>query len=714
MIRTSMPIKAGIVGTGYIASFHARAITSRDNVTLEGVCDSNLEAARRFATNWGEPAVFESLDQMLSGTQLDVVHVLAPPDQHHDLALRALSSGVHVLLEKPICISSEETNNLLTVCQANGLKVGVNHNFLFARSYGRLREIIHSGLFGPIKYIGLNYFYELPQIRLGPFDSWMLRAPGNAILEIGPHLVSALLDLIGEPKSLTAVADRELILPNGAKMFRRWRIRGDLDRTAVDININLEPGFGQRTIYVHGQYGSALVDFDANTCTIDRRTTLSFDLDRFVRSRSQARQILSQARRTLGDYLLSTLKLRRVSTPYQATFNDSIDSFYASVSANEPLDTRIDAKMGRNVIAWCERIVSAAGAREANPPRIARRNVPSVMPTVLVFGGSGFIGRELIRQLLAAKYAVRAVIHRSSSSLENLESDHLEIVKGDIASQPDLKRFMRGINYVFHLARAHALTWGDYLKNDVKPTRLIAEACLEAGVKRLIYTGTIASYYTGAGAGTITEQTPLDPKIARRDNYSRAKAEAEALLMEMHRTRQLPVIIFRPGIVIGPHGTPFHWGIGMWVAESLCQVWGEGTNKLPFVLVQDVASALIQSMLVPNIEGRAYNLVDLPLLSARDYLEELQRQAGIRLDIRYGSILHFYCSDALKWMVKVLVRHPDRGRVPSYRDWESRTQKAIFDCSRARTELIWRPASDRQRLIEEGLGDSLRTWEAYQ
>ena len=247
-------------------------------------------------------------------------------------------------------------------------------------------------------------------------------------------------------------------------------------------------------------------------------------------------------------------------------------------------------------------------------------------------------------------------------------------------------------------------------RRDVEPTRLIAEACLEAGVKRLIYTGTIASYYTGKSAGTITEQTPLDRAIARRDYYSRAKAAAESILMEMHRTKHLPVVIFRPGIVIGQYGTPFHWGVGMWTDESLCEVWGDGKNQLPFVLVRDVAAALIRGIQVPEIEGRSYNLVDLPLLTARDYLEELQRRTAAIIDVRYRPISQFYLTDLSKWLVKVLVRHPDRGRVPELSRLGVAYSRAIFDCSRARSELSWAPVSDRRRLIDEGIGGALQPW----
>ena len=393
--------------------------------------------------------------------------------------------------------------------------------------------------------------------------------------------------LLANPRSLSVSADREVTLPGGAQVYRRWRMHATVGRAAVDININLGPGFGQRTISVRGHNGSAVVDFDANTCLVDRRTALSFDLDRYSRSRSLARQIRSQARATLADYLLSTIRLRQRGGPYQATFFDSVRSFYASLVTNGALNSRIDGGTGRNVIEWCDRIIQAAGVPAVNPSHPPRPRAIVSQPTVLVFGGTGFIGRELIRQLLAANYYVRAVIHRSGSVLEEIDSDHLEIVRGDMGSKMDLKRLITGIEFVFHLARAHVQTWEDYLHHDVEPTRLIAEACLKSGVRQLIYPGTIASYYTGAHAGTITEQTPLDRAIARRDYYSRAKAAAESILMEMYRTKQLPVVIFRPGIVNLANMAPRSIGESGGGFPKACARYGvmAGISFLSYLLV---------------------------------------------------------------------------------------------------------------------------------
>ena len=253
----------------------------------------------------------------------------------------------------------------------------------------------------------------------------------------------------------------------------------------------------------------------------------------------------------------------------------------------------------------------------------------------------------------------------------------VEVRRGDLASDHDLSNALAGIDRVFHLARAQVKTWSDYQSAEIAVTRRIAELALAAKVKRFIYTGTIDSYYAGASAGTITEATPLDPRLASRNLYARAKGASEEILLRMHRGQGLPLVIVRPGIVIGRGGSPFHWGVGMWWYNTICQIWGGGNNKLPLVLVRDVVKGLIAASETPSIEGDSFNLVGDPCLSAREYLAELDRYGGFHLDRRPTAIWKFYFTDLFKWSAKVLVRHPDR-RLPSYRDWESRRQCASF------------------------------------
>ena len=110
-----------------------------------------------------------------------------------------------------------------------------------------------------------------------------------------------------------------------------------------------------------------------------------------------------------------------------------------------------------------------------------------------------------------------------------------------------------------------------------------------------------------------------------------------------------------------------------------------------------------------GIEGRAYNLVGDPLLTAQEYLDALDRAGGIRIQRHATPISRFYFQDMMKWVVKVAVRHPER-RMPSYRDWESRTGRAVFDCSAAKKDLDWKPVADRAELIRLGIEEPVKEY----
>lgn len=701
-------LRTAIVGTGYIADFHARGIANAEGVRLVAVCDPNAIVAGAFAAQWGVPA-YPSLEAMLAEQALDAVHVLTPPNTHHALAKVALANGAHVFMEKPMCVSAEECADILAIAANAGLSVGVNHSLLFEGGLAKLRVHVHAGDLGPIDHVTINLFNELAFVRFGPFTNWMLREPQNALLEMGPHAISALIDLVGIPDELEVSADRDVIIPGGARVYRRWRIHARSGRTSADVNIELGPGFQQRTIAVRGLTGTALADLDANTCVIDRKTPAGPDFDRRKRSRLQAAQMRDQADSTLKDYILGKAKLSTRGAPFINSIQDSVGTFYDGLRRQAALDHRISGAFGQAVIETCERVAAKANLKSgvARPKVVA---AAGLKPGVLVLGGTGFIGRELIRQLLDKGYAVRAAARGSSLPLEELGSDRLELMRADMGSSDDVARMLEGIDHVFHLATTDAKNWPQFQEREIEPARALARACLERGVKRLIYTGTIDSYYAGGRAGTITEQTPLDRHIDRRNTYARAKAAVEGVLAEMHRKEGLPLVIARPGIVIGKGGNPFHWGVGKWASESLVQTWGEGNNLLPLVLVDDVASGLVLAMETPGIEGRSYNLIDAPLMSARDYIAAVERLAGYRIETLTTPIWKYFLGDFVKWPIKRLVGHPDGARVPSYHDWESRTQKALFDCMRTREELGWAPISDAEKMLTLGVGGSLAAW----
>ncbi|MDB5322974.1 MAG: hypothetical protein JWN40_4605 [Phycisphaerales bacterium] len=694
------PWRVGLLGAGYIAEWHAKAIRAAAGLSLVAICDRVKTRADALAAAQHIPHVFESLADMLASNTIDAVHVLLPPEHHYQAASEILAAGVHAFLEKPMCLEAGECEALVGLALQKNLRLGVSHNFLFAESYQKLRADVRRGVLGRLDHVTINWHRELPQITAGPFDSWLLRDPRNVMLEIGPHVAAHLLDLVGEPDELDVRTSNPVRLANGQDFFRRWQIRAYCGQTAIDVNLSFIPGFDGQTIDVRGTLGGATSDIGRNVYVPRRHTTYGEDLDRYAMLQHESWAILRQARGNLARYILAKLKLSKRGSAYGSGIRGAIEAFYASIDGAE--DARISGEFGTSVIGLCERIAAASGLALA--PRVAAAPVasPSIQPKILVLGATGFIGKELVRQLTAAGHATRVLVRGKGRLPASLQTPLVEIVEGDAGRQTDLDAALSGITHVYHLARPVVKTWADYQSQDIAVTRLIAERCLTAGVKRLIYTGTIDSYYAGARAGTITEATPLDSKIERRNLYARAKAHGEALLMAMHRERKLPLVIARPGIVIGRGGSPYHWGVGMWHHGAICRLWGDGTNPLPLVLVEDVATALVRLLDAPNVEGESFNLVADPCLTAREYITELERAAKVKLDVRPTTISKFYLADVIKWLIKVLIRHPERRR-PSYRDWESRTQGATFDCSKAKRVLNWRPVTNREELVRRGI-----------
>ncbi|MGO9599609.1 MAG: NAD-dependent epimerase/dehydratase family protein [Isosphaeraceae bacterium] len=709
----SHPYRVGFLGTGYIADWHAKALRMVPDARLEAVCDKNLPRAEAFAQRQGVSRSYGSVEAMLGdeAARLDVVHVLLPPDLHARAAETLIDRGIHVLLEKPMATTLAECSGLIQQRSSHSVSIGVNHNFLFAPVYENLRDDLAAGKLGRPDHIVITWNRGLDQLQSGPFHLWMLRDPRNIMLEIGPHCLAPMLDLVGPIEIVSARASNVVTLPGGVPFYRRWSIEAGTGVTAVTIHLSFARGFAEQLIHVRGSLASATADLERNTYLRHEHTPYGLDFDRLRTIRREAGSMALQARRTFSQYALSKLKLAPEGNPYGVCIARALKAFYDGLGA--PLDRRLTPELGCDLVELCStigqmglgqpsdtpaRCIPGAEARGTPVQEHARASAAEI----LILGGTGFIGQELARQFVTAGKQIRLLVRDPGRLPEDLMSPQVEIVTGDLLRTDDLQRAIAGSRFVYHLARANVTTWSEYQSQDIEVTRHVAELCLRNEVKRLFYTGTIDSYYAGASAGTITEKTPLDPRIAWRNLYARAKAASEQILMAMHRERGLPVVIFRPGIVIGQGASPLHWGIGMWSWNAVCQVWGQGRNPLPLVLVEDVARALTEAMDAPGIEGESFNLVAETDLTAMDYLAALEKEAGVSFQKVNTSPWKFYATDMVKWIVKQLVRHPDERR-PSYRDWETRTQRARFDCTKARTVLNWNPTCERKEIIRRGI-----------
>jgi predicted dehydrogenase/nucleoside-diphosphate-sugar epimerase len=704
--RSNLKRRVAFVGTGNIADWHAQCIASVRDVELVAVCDLVIGKAQTFAKKFGIAKTYSSLETMLAEESLDAVHVLLPPDRHFEAARTVLHAGVNVFLEKPMCDRAADCESLVRIASERGLRVGVDHNYLFSDPYQKLRRDVRDGVLGQIDHVTITWNRPLPPVSRGPFNIWMLRDPRNILLEIGSHTVAAMVDLIGVPEELHVHASNPTEMPNLRRFYRRWQVNAFKANTAIELRFSFVPAYAEYTIHVRGSLAAATVDYEGNTYVLQQHSMNGPDLDKYGIVLGQVKQLKKQARHTL----LNALRSKYTSFGarghlFGMGLARAMDAFYGP---NGPLDDRVDALTGAKVIRLCEEMGALANLPPEAPAitPTPMRTETAAAPKILLLGGMGFIGKEVVRQLVDAGHSVRMLARNPGNLPQDLRVPQVECQPGDLMNKQDLRKAMDGIDYVIDVARAYVQSWADYQEFEIGATKLVAECALEAGIKRLVYSGSIASYYQGRHAGTITEATPPDPLMASLNLYAKAKNVSEAMLLKMHREQGLPVVILRPGVVIGRGGSPFHVGVGMWRYDAVCQTWGKGTNKLPLVLVEDVASALIAAMDKPGIEAKSFNLVGDPCLSAHEYLDELNRCGGIKVQRYSASIFKLYLADLMKSLVKLGLRHPE-GRLPSYKAWESRTLCAPFDCSAAKSLLGWQPVTDRKELVRRGIEEPM-------
>jgi predicted dehydrogenase/nucleoside-diphosphate-sugar epimerase len=698
-----------LVGAGFIAAVHAEALTSIPGVTVAAIVDPNEEAARRLAGGMGGARVYGSATEALRDGDLGAAHILVPPDIHHEAALPFLQAGVPVLVEKPLAVSTAQCRSLLDAASRSGTTLGVNQNFVFHPAFQALQRMIGSGRYGRPAFVDCVYSVPLAQLAVRQFGHWMFNAPLNILLEQAVHPLSQIVALAGPVQELRALADRPMEIAPGLPFFPATTVTMACASLPAQLRYAVGQNFPFWRLSVVCDDGVVVADILANRAYAHARTRWLEVVDGAVSASRSGAAMIASGWRNLAEYGLSQLRLKPRSDPFFRSMRASLAAFHAALDGGPAFAA--DGAFGAELVETCKRIhdaafeVPSAAIRPAAPTLAT-----SPAPDVALLGGTGFIGAETVRRFVGAGQRV-AVMARAVRNLAPVFADpRVSLHRGDIRDGEAVQRAIANAPVVVNLA--HGGGGADFeavRRAMVGGAEIVARACLAAGVRRLVHVGSIASLYLGPDAGVVTGATPSDPRAEERADYSSAKAIADALLLTMHAKEGLPVVILRPGLVVGEGSPPLHAGLGFSNNDQDCIGWNDGRNPLPFVLVGDVAEAILLASRAKGIEGRCFNLVGDVRPCARDYVADLARATERPLRFHPQSATALWLEDLGKWVIKRA-----GGRkvpLPSRRELVSRGLLATFDCGDAKRDLGWCPVADpvefaRQAIAVHGRGQT--------
>lgn len=298
---------------------------------------------------------------------------------------------------------------------------------------------------------------------------------------------------------------------------------------------------------------------------------------------------------------------------------------------------------------------------------------------ILVLGGNGFIGSNLVRGLLAAGHSVRVLDLRRTPALEP-GPGRFETVEGDFTNRSLTEKALEGVKAVYHLASVTLPQTGtddpvyDVSENLVGTLRLL-ESCVARGVRRVVFSSSGGTVYGRVRSSPVPEDHPQDPI----SSYGIVKLGIEKYLQLFAHLGRLDPVILRISNPYGPG--QFTRGaqgavavaLGALARDEVFRLWGDGSVVRDFIYVDDLTAALLAALDAPAGGPLVFNIGSNRGTSLSELIEACQRASGKQLRI---------------------TRLPSRAiDVPVN----------VLDCRRAAAVLGWAPRAS----LEEGLA---ATW----
>ncbi|MHB0817590.1 NAD-dependent epimerase/dehydratase family protein [Stutzerimonas stutzeri] len=236
---------------------------------------------------------------------------------------------------------------------------------------------------------------------------------------------------------------------------------------------------------------------------------------------------------------------------------------------------------------------------------------------ILVTGGAGFIGSNLVDALLVRGYSVRVLDNLSTGKRSNLPADdRVELIEGDVADAQVVRSALQGCAAVVHLAAVASVpaSVDDPLgthRSNLIGTLNLCEAMREAGVRRVVFASSAAVYGNNGEGQAIDEDTPKSPLTP----YAADKLASEHYLDFYRRQHGLEPVVFRFFNIYGPRQDPSspYSGVISIFAERAQQglpitVFGDGEQTRDFLYVGDLVELLVQALECNETQEGAINV----------------------------------------------------------------------------------------------------------
>ncbi|HSI77628.1 MAG TPA: Gfo/Idh/MocA family oxidoreductase [Lunatimonas sp.] len=191
-------LNVGIIGYGWVATAHIKAINSGEGAQVSAIYSSRKQDDAELSKTWGsEIKSYTDLDEMLKDSSIDVVSICSFTFQHTEHALAAARAGKHIILEKPMALSWEDCLEIEKAVKEANVKFCICFECRYSNQFISTKEVVDQGLIGDLHYGEIDYLHGIGP-WYGQFE-WNAKKTGggSSLLTAGCHALDALLLFMG-------------------------------------------------------------------------------------------------------------------------------------------------------------------------------------------------------------------------------------------------------------------------------------------------------------------------------------------------------------------------------------------------------------------------------------------------------------------------------------------------------------------------------------
>ena len=247
---------------------------------------------------------------------------------------------------------------------------------------------------------------------------------------------------------------------------------------------------------------------------------------------------------------------------------------------------------------------------------------------VVITGGTGMVGKQLAFRLSAEGHDVTALGRKAAVAAE-LKEHGVYCALAHLEDAEAMSHAIAGNEVVYHCA-ALSTPWGDekaFYQSNVVGTQNVIDACIEHGVKRLVYISTPSVYFNFKDRFGVKESDSLAEKPPSK--YTETKLEAERRVMDA-KNQGLEVIVLRPRGIFGPEDQVLLPRLLKAIRQKRLPVMGNGKNRVDLTYIDNLVDAMALCLDVePSATGRIYNITNGEPVVLWDFIRSLVQELGI-------------------------------------------------------------------------------------